>query len=50
MSYVIGPVLAVSYYELAESRANPIQSLIYLGYAEEIVSIYKYIESSPKVV
>jgi len=43
----IEPVLAVSYYELAESRTNPIQSLIYLGYAEEIASIYKYIEQQP---
>lgn len=41
----IEPVLAVSYYELAESRTSSIQSLIYLGYAEEIASIYKYIEA-----
>ncbi|MBU7012296.1 MAG: hypothetical protein HXS46_16560 [Theionarchaea archaeon] len=43
----IEPVLAVSYYELAESRTNSIQSLIYLGYAEEIASIYRYIEAQP---
>jgi uncharacterized protein len=40
----IEPVLAVSYYELADSQTNLVQQLIYLGHAEEIASIYKYIE------
>jgi uncharacterized protein len=41
----IEPVLAVSYYELAASSTDPVLSLIYLGYAEEIASIDVYIES-----
>ncbi|MBU7032146.1 MAG: hypothetical protein HXS53_06420, partial [Theionarchaea archaeon] len=40
----IEPILAVSYYELADSSDNSIQQLLYLGHAEEIASIYKYIE------
>jgi uncharacterized protein len=42
----IEPVLAMSYYELADSLTNSIQQLLYLGHAEEIASIYKYIEPS----
>jgi len=45
----IEPVLAVSYYELAESSGDSIQSLMYLRYAEEIASINKYIESQPEI-
>lgn len=45
----IEPVLAVSYYELAESSNSSIQSLIYLRYSEEIASIYKYMESQPEI-
>jgi uncharacterized protein len=41
----IEPVLAVSYYELAESMDSPVQSLIYLRYAEEVASIHTYIQS-----
>jgi uncharacterized protein len=44
----IEPVLAVSYYELAESSTNSTQILIRLRYAEETASIYKYIESQPE--
>jgi uncharacterized protein len=44
----IEPVLAVSYYELAESSTSSTQILIRLGYAEETASIYKYIESQPE--
>jgi uncharacterized protein len=40
----IEPILAVSYYELADSTDNSIYQLLYLGHAEEIASIYKYIE------
>lgn len=40
----IEPVLAVSYYELADSVSSPVQQLLYLGHAEEIASIYDYIE------
>ena len=43
----IEPVLAVSYYELAESQENAVTTLIYLGYAEEIASIHTYIEGQP---
>lgn len=43
----IEPVLAVSYYELAESFSSATRSLIYLGYAEETASIYRYIGSQP---
>lgn len=46
----IEPVLAVSYYELAESMDSPVQSLIYLRYAEEVASIHTYIKSQPESV
>ncbi|MGD2247491.1 MAG: hypothetical protein PVF58_03735 [Candidatus Methanofastidiosia archaeon] len=46
----IEPVLAVSYYELAESFSSATRSLIYLGYAEETASIYRYIEGHPASV
>jgi uncharacterized protein len=45
----IEPVLAVSYYELTESLDDPTQSLIYLGYAEEVASMAKYIETQPVI-
>ncbi len=44
----IEPVLAVSYYELAGSLTNSVKALIYLGYAEEVASIYKYMEPQPE--
>jgi uncharacterized protein len=46
----VEPVLSVSYYELAESFSSATRSLIYLGYAEETASIYRYIESQPIIV
>ena len=45
----IEPVLAVTYYELAQSLDSPIESLMYLRYAEEIASIDRYVESEPEV-
>ncbi|MGC1119484.1 MAG: S16 family serine protease [Candidatus Methanofastidiosia archaeon] len=45
----IEPVLAVSYYELTLSLDDPTQSLIYLGYAEEVASMAKYIETQPSI-
>lgn len=45
----IEPVLAVSYYELAESSGDSIQSLMYLRYAEEIATLNKYVESQPEM-
>jgi predicted S18 family serine protease len=43
----IEPVLAVTYYELAEA-SDSIQSLLYLRYAEEIASIHNYLENQPE--
>lgn len=43
----VEPVLAVSYYELAESFPDPLRTLISLGYAREVASISTYIESQP---
>ena len=45
----IEPVLAVSFYELTQSIDDPTQSLIYLGYAEEVASMAKYIEAQPSL-
>ncbi|MBU7014406.1 MAG: hypothetical protein HXS52_12565 [Theionarchaea archaeon] len=43
------PVLAVSYYELTQSLDEATQSLIYLGYAEEVASMAEYIDTQPSV-
>lgn len=45
----IEPVLAVSLYELAESLESPIELLVYLRYAEETASVYRYIEIQPEI-